>query len=58
MIINKGSRQLLTIKENNKTDANTYYFNGHIVKQRQNTWGFFFLEKKVSNSRSLGKCKI
>jgi len=36
MIINKGSGQLLTIKENKKTDANTYYLDGHVVKQRQN----------------------
>jgi hypothetical protein len=36
MIINKGSGQLLTIKGNNKTDASTYYLDGHVVKQRQN----------------------
>jgi hypothetical protein len=36
MIINKGIGQLLTIKGNNKTDASTYYLDGHVVKQRQN----------------------
>jgi hypothetical protein len=39
MIINKGSGQLLTIKGNNKTDASTYYLDGHVVKQRQNASG-------------------